>query len=69
MNIMQNFKDWSNKHVILFLTGVIALVIFLGLGFAIFATPLIPDETYIIAGAFYSMLCGLGIYFVGTKLK
>ena len=69
MKLTRDVRDWSNKHVILFLTGVIALVIFLGLGFASVATPLIPDETYIIAGAFYSMLCGLGIYFIGTRLK
>lgn len=69
MNIMQNFKDWSNKHVILFLTGVIALVIFLGLGFAIIATPLIPNETYIVAGFFFSVLVGAGLYFLGTLSK
>lgn len=67
--IIRNIKKVADKHIILFMISVVALVVFLGLAFAIIATPLIPDETYIIAGAFYSMLCGLGIYFVGTKLK
>ena len=55
--------------MILFLASAITLIILLGFGFAIIATPLIPDETYIFVGALYSILCGLGIYFFGKRLK
>lgn len=39
--IIQNIKKFADKHIILFMISVVALVVFLGLAFAIIATPLI----------------------------
>ena len=67
--IIRNIKKVADKYIILFMISVVALVVFLGLAFAIIATPLIPNETYIVAGFFFSVLVGAGLYFLGTLLK